>query len=203
MASESSTLSVASGSIIFILGAPGSGKGTLCKLISSKASYYHLSVGDFLRDFVNTTPTEQHGAYGYIETIKSHLESHTLVPPKAIVNLLRWKLSRLREEGFEKVLLDGFPRDRDSAELFLEVVGKPETVLLFECPKEICKERFLVRAREKSDTVEVFDKRFAEYESNMRGILEVFENSTGMVRFDTSQDTGVSQLAVEKFFGVD
>ena len=35
--------------IIFILGGPGSGKGTQCQLLTQKFGYKHLSAGDLLR----------------------------------------------------------------------------------------------------------------------------------------------------------
>lgn len=37
---------------MFVLGGPGSGKGTQCARISSKFNYNHLSVGDLLREEV-------------------------------------------------------------------------------------------------------------------------------------------------------
>lgn len=36
-------------SIVFVLGGPGSGKGTQCDKISQKFGYTHLSTGDLLR----------------------------------------------------------------------------------------------------------------------------------------------------------
>ena len=35
--------------IIFILGPPGSGKGTQCKVLANKYNILHLSAGDLLR----------------------------------------------------------------------------------------------------------------------------------------------------------
>lgn len=35
--------------VIFILGGPGSGKGTQCQKIKDKFSFTHLSAGDLLR----------------------------------------------------------------------------------------------------------------------------------------------------------
>ena len=35
--------------VIFVLGAPGAGKGTQCTKLSSKYGYKHLSAGDLLR----------------------------------------------------------------------------------------------------------------------------------------------------------
>lgn len=36
--------------VIFILGGPGSGKGTQSKLIQEKYALHHMSAGDLLRD---------------------------------------------------------------------------------------------------------------------------------------------------------
>ena len=35
--------------IVFVLGPPGTGKGTLCKKFTSEHKYFHISVGDYLR----------------------------------------------------------------------------------------------------------------------------------------------------------
>ena len=39
---------------MFVLGGPGSGKGTQCALIKEKYGYAHLSSGDLLRDEVKS-----------------------------------------------------------------------------------------------------------------------------------------------------
>ncbi len=41
-------------SIIFVLGGPGSGKGTQCERVVAKYGYKHLSAGDLLRDEVKS-----------------------------------------------------------------------------------------------------------------------------------------------------
>jgi adenylate kinase family enzyme len=40
--------------IVFVLGGPGSGKGTQCARIAKEFNYFHLSAGDLLRAEVNT-----------------------------------------------------------------------------------------------------------------------------------------------------
>jgi UMP-CMP kinase len=46
--------------VVFILGGPGSGKGTQCDLIVKKFNYVHLSAGDLLRE-ERKTPGSQYG----------------------------------------------------------------------------------------------------------------------------------------------
>lgn len=40
--------------IIFMLGGPGSGKGTQCDIMVKEYAYVHLSTGDLLREFIKT-----------------------------------------------------------------------------------------------------------------------------------------------------
>jgi adenylate kinase family enzyme len=40
--------------IVFVLGGPGSGKGTQCERIVAKYGHTHLSAGDLLRDEVKS-----------------------------------------------------------------------------------------------------------------------------------------------------
>jgi UMP-CMP kinase len=40
--------------VVFVLGGPGCGKGTQCKMISRAFGYTHLSAGDLLRTERNT-----------------------------------------------------------------------------------------------------------------------------------------------------
>jgi len=40
--------------IVFILGGPGSGKGTQCDIMNKKYDYVHYSTGDLLREFIKT-----------------------------------------------------------------------------------------------------------------------------------------------------
>lgn len=44
--------------IIFVLGGPGSGKGTHCDLLREHYKFNHYSVGDILRDFLKAGSKE-------------------------------------------------------------------------------------------------------------------------------------------------
>lgn len=45
---------LADASIVFVLGGPGSGKGTQCDKIKAKYGHTHLSAGDLLREEVKS-----------------------------------------------------------------------------------------------------------------------------------------------------
>lgn len=50
----------------------------------------------------------------------------------------------------------------------------PARVLLFNCEKQVAASRFVDRARAANDTIEMFEKRHAEFEANNRLILELY-----------------------------
>jgi adenylate kinase family enzyme len=87
------------------IGAPGSGKGTLCCLLAQDYDFYHLSVGDYMRGEC-LDPDSCDG-----EVIKDHLQRGELVPTEVILPMLRKKIEDERKKGYERFLIDGFPRE--------------------------------------------------------------------------------------------
>ncbi|KAI1811966.1 P-loop containing nucleoside triphosphate hydrolase protein [Poronia punctata] len=173
--------------IIFILGAPGSGKGTLCKKMSlhlnnnnnnhnnnkpdTDCCCIHLSVGDYLRHLSRDD-----------ESIRGYLRASKLIPADKLVTILRKRIEELRgnkdEDGKEKVvwLIDGFPRDEDSLILFEAEIGKPTKTIVLACPGQVAAERYLSRGRETMDDPARWYTRFREYERNMVAIRQRLSN---------------------------
>lgn len=60
--------------VVFILGGPGSGKGTQCDLIVKKYNYVHLSAGDLLREERRTVGSQ------YGEVIQKRIDEGKIVP---------------------------------------------------------------------------------------------------------------------------
>ena len=86
---------------MIILGPPGSGKGTLAKLLSSELGVPHISTGDMLREEVH-----QGSVLGKIA--KPFMSTGKLVPDEVMVNIVENRVGRPdSKRGF---ILDGFPR---------------------------------------------------------------------------------------------
>lgn len=68
--------------IVFVLGAPGSGKGTQCEKIVKKFGYVHLSAGDLLREERNREGSE------YGELIENYIRNGKIVPVDVTCALL-------------------------------------------------------------------------------------------------------------------
>ena len=90
--------------VIFILGGPGSGKGTQCELIQTNFKFHHLSAGDLLRAERNK-PGSENGAL-----IQKYIDEGKIVPSQITIALLE---QAMKEKGWEngKFLIDGFPRN--------------------------------------------------------------------------------------------
>jgi UMP-CMP kinase len=89
--------------VVFVLGAPGSGKGTQCERIVEKFGFVHLSAGDLLREERNT-PGSQYGSL-----IEGHITAGTIVPVEITCSLLENAMQKSNANNF---LIDGFPRNQ-------------------------------------------------------------------------------------------
>jgi len=91
--------------IVFVLGGPGSGKGTQCEKLAQEYGFEHISVGDVLRDELN-----RRTHLG--EQIKSTIEQGEMVSINIVVSLL---VKSIFAKKSKKYLIDGFPRTVEQA----------------------------------------------------------------------------------------
>jgi len=89
--------------VIFVIGGPGSGKGTQCVRIVEKYGYTHLSTGDLLRDEVNSGSERGN-------RLNAIMQSGQLVPLAEVLQLLKDAIAKnsTNSKGF---LIDGYPRE--------------------------------------------------------------------------------------------
>ena len=94
---------------IILLGAPGSGKGTIAKKLVENYNLEHISTGDLIRAEIALN-----SKLGL--EMKAILNKGNLVPDEHVINLLKKKIDSISGKG---IILDGFPRTVVQAE-FLE-----------------------------------------------------------------------------------
>ena len=173
--------------VVFVLGGPGAGKGTMCELSQSQLGWTHLSTGDLLRAERETGgPTAQ--------TIEEYMTAGELVPNEITVTLLQSAMERVtRTTGKTNFLLDGFPRSLDNLEAWYEIFGREAELpkmLYFECPYEVLKQRILGRAKysgRSDDNVASIKLRFDTFKAKTLPIVELFKSKNKCVEIDTSQ----------------
>ncbi|KAL9234667.1 hypothetical protein vseg_009513 [Gypsophila vaccaria] len=159
--------------VVFVLGGPGSGKGTQCSNIVQHFGYTHLSAGDLLRAEIKSG--SENGAM--IQTI---IKEGKIVPSEVTVQLLQQAMEDCENDKF---LIDGFPRNDENRLAFEAVTGiEPEFVLFFDCPEEEMARRLLGRNQgREDDNIETIRKRFKVYMESSLPVIEYY-NAKGKVR---------------------
>jgi len=184
--------------VIFVLGGPGSGKGTQCQLISKEFGFVHLSAGDLLRKEQATTDSQ------FGELIDQHIRNGTIVPVEITCSLLENAMLQHMislasgNRGDEPIpignfLVDGFPRNQNNLEGWTKQVADKinlKFVLFFECPKEVCINRCLERGKHSGrtdDNPQSMAKRLDTYLNQTMPIVEYYEKLGLVRRIDASR----------------
>ncbi len=127
--------------IVVLLGAPGSGKGTVAgRLVAADGSLRHVSSGDLLRDAVKRQTAAGVEAEGY-------MKRGELVPDAIIAQMIADLMAGL--SGACTLLLDGFPRTVVQAQILDATVercgAKLASVVLLDVADEILVDRIAGR----------------------------------------------------------
>lgn len=86
--------------IFFIIGGPGSGKGTQCEKIVAKYGLTHLSSGDLLRAEVKSGSSRG-------TQLTKIMESGALVSMEIVLDLVKEAMLKAIEGGSKGFLIDG------------------------------------------------------------------------------------------------
>lgn len=173
--------------VVFVLGGPGAGKGTMCELAECQLGWVHLSVGHLLREEMELGGAEAAG-------IRKCVEEGRLVPNDLVVTLLKKAMEQItRSTGKRNFLLDGFPRSLSNLEAWNEVFGEQmemPKMLYFECPFEVLEKRVGGRARfsgRDDDNLESLKLRFDTFKAETLPAVAFFRSRGRCIEVDTSQ----------------
>jgi adenylate kinase len=151
--------------IIWIMGGPGSGKGTQCDRLCVKYGYTHMSSGDLLRNEVLSGTARGRQLYALMADGKP-------VPNEYVNDLLaETMVKKAASKGF---LIDGFPMDSEQADSFISDIGSPTAVILFEANDTILQERLKSR-NNFDDTEESILKRIENYNQQTKPVADKFK----------------------------
>ncbi|XP_031108972.1 adenylate kinase 5, chloroplastic isoform X1 [Ipomoea triloba] len=122
---------------VMISGAPASGKGTQCEMISQKFGLVHISTGDLLRAEVSAGTDIGNKA-------KEYMNSGHLVPDEIVTSMVtaRLSLKDAKEKGW---LLDGYPRSLAQAKSLEKLKIRPDVYIMLDVPDEILIDRCVGR----------------------------------------------------------
>lgn len=149
---------------IFVLGGPGSGKGTLCSELAEKQGFSHLSVGDVMRDVV--TQKKEHW-----QLISSIINKGGMVQNDIVFPAYFSKM----EECNSTVLADGVPRTIDNYEGWCQFCPnnvKADTLIVLDCDVDTMVKRIKLRSSQSNV------KRDDESDSTIKERIRLYTDET-------------------------
>lgn len=202
---------------LILLGAPGSGKGTLAQGLVDYFKIPSISTGDLLRQSI----AERTEAGIIAETF---INDGKLVPTEIVLNML---VERLQQPDTENgYILDGFPRTLEQAEK-LEKLAKVDKCLFLDVEKDVIVKRIGGRRTCRTcgriyntswykenvcecggelytrddDNPETVAKRFDTFSKQTEPLVEYYENKGILLTIKAGGDAtpeGTLKLALEK-----
>jgi len=212
-------------SSVILLGAPGSGKGTVAKILKEYWLVPHISTGDIFR-LANSNKTSM-GLKA-----NEYLKDGKLVPDEIVIGVVE---ERFKEEDVKKgFILDGFPRTVNQAVEFdrvlLNNLKELNAVILFNVSDSIILDRITGRRvcnacgsiyhirnmpsknkdicdtclnkliQRKDDNEEIIKERLIEYNKLTAPLIDYYKNRNLLVEIDASTNP---ETMINKIKGLD
>ncbi len=209
-------------SSIILLGAPGSGKGTLAQQLKTKLNIPHISTGDMFREAVKgNTPMGLKAS--------SYMKDGHLVPDDITIGVVDERFTK--EDVKKGFILDGFPRTIPQAEAFDSIIKnkglKIDAVILLDvdqglivrritgrrsCPscgnvyhietvkpkvEGICDSCSTKLIQRKDDTEEVVKERLETYEKQTAPLIDFYSAKKILLKIDASRSPNYMMQQLE------
>lgn len=201
--------------VIIMLGAPGTGKGTVSAILKEKLNISHISSGDIFRKY-----SKEDSELG--REINSYISKGNLVPDELTIKMIKERLNE--PDVANGVILDGFPRTETQAialdKMLLETNKKVDLVVDLNSPKEEILDRIVTRRicsncksvfntklnkpkvegicdfcggelyQREDDTKEKVENRINVYHEQTKPLEEYYENTGKLYCIEVTEKTG-------------
>ena len=163
--------------VIFIIGGPGTGKGTQCKKLAQAFGMVHLSIGDILREQRVKDTDEGRELDKYM---LEYEKNGRLMPTKYILNFVK---IAMKESGWEKniYLLDGFIKTLEMAKAWDDELGdiiELKRVIYYVCPNDVMEQRLINRGKTENradDNLDMIRKRIKMYNERTVPVVDLYK----------------------------
>jgi len=212
--------------VVVLLGAPNSGKGTYAREITKKYGIPQISTGDILRNEVKNQTKLGLEA-------KSYMDSGDLVPDDVIMQIFEKRISQ--DDCKKGYILDGFPRTIDQAKKLETILDKEnnlslkiinldvdESILYERCANrymcDSCSKTHSLKdvknvedvkcdcggnlIKRKDDTVEVLAVRLKNYSAQTRPLIDYYGDSVSFIEVH-GQDRPVDDILLDVYSKID
>ena len=168
--------------VVFVIGGPGSGKGTQCAKIKDEFKYNHMSTGDVLR-----TVVKEKKAPGWQE-LEADMKEGKLISSQKLISFVKVGIVASQNK---KILLDGFPRNKENLDEWnkqMKDVADVVAVVYFELADEVMKERLLGRNEGRADdNEETIAKRISTFNQETKPVIDAYEKEGKVIKIDASK----------------
>lgn len=167
--------------IIFLIGGPGSGKGTQAERILHDFDIGYMSAGELLRQ--ETTSGSELGTF-----ISEQMKLGNILPQEIVINLLKQEIIKQDKETY---LIDGFPRKIDQAETFEQKVCSCALALFLDVPDDVLIERLIGRSQDsgrEDDNPETIKLRIKTFHEISEQVFDYFNPTGKAVKIDGNRD---------------
>jgi adenylate kinase family enzyme len=206
--------------VLLLLGASGSGKGTIAKkLLEQGVIQAHVSMGDLLRGLLSRVAQDQivraqiesqlepdmtHGFPNQIAYLENCVKNGLLIPNAWTQTVIEHEISSRTDLHDHAWIMDGYPRRIKAAQHLLETLkrqGIPTLgVIYLSISKANMIERLLARGRA-DDTVEAIENRYAFFQTEVLPTLEFLKvSSIPVFEVDTNLPNLEPEAAVNQTF---
>jgi adenylate kinase family enzyme len=173
--------------IVFVLGGPGSGKGTQALSIARDYDIGYLSTGDLLRGATDEFTASDDIPADLLEKrdqLRQIMQAGQLVPDEIILALLQSELKRSDNPHF---FVDGFPRTVAQAEEFEAQIASPVAVVFLDVADAELTKRLLNRGKTSGradDNAESIAKRLQTYHEQSYPVIDYYVPQAKVVPID-------------------
>lgn len=182
--------------IVYVMGGPGSGKGTHSGMLKDKYRLHHISSGDLVRARIaaaNSAPQQSEED----KRISEMTAKGAFLPDQFIIDIIKAEIAAHPEaKGF---IIDGCPRTMEQHDLFAAQIKPCDKILFFNTSEAIMKERMLGRAEaaklageavRPDDNAETAGKRIDTFREKTMPVItalkEKFSQSEKFIEINTS-----------------
>jgi UMP-CMP kinase len=194
--------------VVFVLGAPGVGKGTQCQLLcANDPTWCHLSAGDLLR-------AERKTSSGLAAEINRCIDAGQLVRSEITCQLLQNAMRAAYNDNNDtdthrctNFLIDGYPRSQGNVDAWDQFCTSSNNnsilrtdvafVLNFICPEDLLVGRLLERGKSSGrndDNLATIQKRFQTFQTETNPIIDWYKTQTNIPVYDIRTDKAVEQV---------
>ena len=182
--------------IIFIIGGPGIGKGTICSYLNN--DYPNIiktvSTGDILRSVVKEKKIE-----GW-EILEEDMKKGNLINSERVLFYLK---EAILSSEIKNILIDGYPRNNENLEIWdknMKNIAEIKAVLFFDGNHDIMMKRIHKRkdGREDDKNDDIIRKRIQVFEKETKPLVDIFEKRRILKRINCNNDFDMIYNDVKK-----